>query len=377
MATLPAIQPHTEAKHHILRYYLDEWFPILGRRHRSLRYIDGFAGPGEYKGGEEGSPIIALRSVERHREFENFSQEGKDIEFLFVEKDPDYHRNLQRKIGEVPWPRAFNVEAKHGEFEDILSSLLDDVAGGGQPMPPTLVFIDPYGPSGFSMSLLRRIAAFDRVDALINLNHLEFVQWILQDPSKHVTADRLYGGPRWKPALHLTGRDRTRFLVDEYEKALQEIGWRGTSFEMVNRQNQTAYHLIYGTGSPKGMEAIKRAMRNASPTGEFRYTDRINPAQPVLLGLNMANAYPREIGEHLFQKYEGQVVAFDRLVADEIDWHRWWLESDLRKGLVYLEYGDDPRIVNVRNRDGRPRRERSYPDGCFITFTRPSQGRLL
>ena len=41
------------------------------------------------------------------------------------------------------------------------------------------------------------------------------------------------------------------------------IGWRGTSFEMVNKQNQTAYHLVFGTGSPKGMEAIKRAMRSA------------------------------------------------------------------------------------------------------------------
>ena len=300
-STLPAIQPHTVAKHHILRYYLDEWFPILGRAHQSLRYIDGFAGPGEYEGGEDGSPIIALRSVERHKQFEIFAQAGSTIEFLFVEKDPCYHRTLELKIRESSWPRAFSIEPKHGEFENVLSRLLDDVASGRRAMPPTLIFIDPFGPSGFSMELLERLASYERVDLLINLNHNEFIKWILPDPSKHVTADRLYGGPRWRPALDLTGRERTTFLVREYENALQEIGWRGPSFEMVNRNNQTAYHLVFGTGSPKGMEAMKRAMRSVSQTGEFRYTDIIDPAQPVLLGMGMADEYPREIGEHLFQ----------------------------------------------------------------------------
>ena len=373
MSALPAIQPHTEAKHHILRYYLDEWFPILGRAHRSLRYIDGFAGPGEYEGGEDGSPIIALRSVERHNKFEDFAQAGSTIEFLFVDKIPEYCWHLQRKIGGNSWPRAFSVEVKHGKFEDVLSSLLDDVALDRRPMTPTLIFIDPFGPSGFPLELLERLAPYERVDLLINLNYNEFVQWILPDLSKHVTADRLYGGPRWRPAIDLTGRERTTFLVRDYEDALREIGWRGTSFEMVNKQNQTAYHLVFGTGSPKGMEAIKRAMRSASQTGEFRYTDKIDPAQPVLLGLDMVDEYPRQIGEHLFQKYEGQEVAIDRLVEEEIDWHRWWLPMDLRKGLIYLEYGDNPRIAGVRNDDGRRRQKRQYPAGCLITFSRPPQ----
>ena len=87
----------------------------------------------------------------------------------------------------------------------------------------------------------------------------------------------------------------------------------------------------------------------------------------------MVDEYPRQIGEHLFQKYEGQEVAIDRLVEEEIDWHRWWLPMDLRKGLIYLEYGDNPRIAGVRNDDGRRRQKRKYPAGCLITFSRPPQ----
>ena len=376
-STLPPIQPHTEAKHHILRYYLNEWFPILGRYHQSLRYIDGFSGPGEYEGGEPGSPLVALEAIRRHNYFDAFAQAGKTIEFLFVDKESEYCRHLQTKINDTYQPRAFEIKVKHGEFENVMTRLLDDFDADDRQMPPVLIFIDPFGSAGFSMELLARFSTFRRMEVLINLNYNEFVQWILPDPTKHVTADKLYGGPRWRPALDLIDRGRADFLVSEYETALSEIGWRGTSFEMVNVQNQTAYHLVFGTQNHRGLEAMKRAMRDASQTGEFRYTDRIDPSQPTLIGLDKAEDYPREIGEHLFLKYRGQEVCIDLLIEVEVDWHRQWLPSDLRRGLAYLEYGSDQRIVEVRNGDGRPRRKNSYPEGCYITFGRPIQRILL
>ncbi len=376
MSFLPAIQPHTTAKHHILKYYLEQWFPILGRRHRSLRYIDGFAGPGNYEGGELGSPFIALNAIRGHWQFQEFSRLGKHVEFLFVEKEPDHYENLKAKVCEVSWPASIKTDVKLGEFEHIMSRHLDDMRNSDL-RSPTLAFIDPFGPAGFPMELLGRLASFDRMEVLVNLNYNEFVQWILPDKSKHITADKLYGGTRWRPALEMAGSDLSAFLVEEYEAALNEIGWRGTSFEMVNSQNQIAYNLVFGTRSSKGLEAMKRAMRTASPTGEFRYTDRLDPRQPIIPGMDISFEHAEEIGEHLFQKYEGKEVAFDYLMAEEIDWHRWWLDQDLRRGLIHLEYGDNQRISDVRNGDGRVRRKHSYPDGCFVTFNRPLQPKLM
>ena len=258
-----------------------------------------------------------------------------------------------------------------------MTRLLDDFESDERQMPPTLVFIDPFGPAGFSMDLLERLSSFRRMEVLINLNYNEFVQWILPDPAKHVTANRLYGGLRWRPALKLSGQDRADFLVSEYEAALSEIGWRGTSFEMVNMQNQTAYHLVFGTQNHTGLEAMKRAMRSASQTGEFRYTDRIDPSQPALIGLEKETEYPREIGEYLFTQYDGKEVSKSHLLEAEVNWHRQWLQQDLREALLYLEYGDEPRIKDVRNGDGRPRRKDSYPDGCYITFGRKAMRRLF
>ena len=68
MAKLPAIAPHTVAKHLLLKRYLDAWFPILGRYNNRINYIDGFAGPGEYEGGEDGSPLLAIEAARSHVE---------------------------------------------------------------------------------------------------------------------------------------------------------------------------------------------------------------------------------------------------------------------------------------------------------------------
>jgi hypothetical protein len=58
---------HTLAKHDILREYLEAWLPIMSKWNRRLLLIDGFAGPGRYVGGEEGSPLIMLRTLLSHK----------------------------------------------------------------------------------------------------------------------------------------------------------------------------------------------------------------------------------------------------------------------------------------------------------------------
>ncbi len=78
------LAPHTAAKLAILRSYLGAWFAILGRGTNFDRiiYIDGFAGPGRYKGGEDGSPIVALKAAFRAQS----AGLSLPFEFHFVER---------------------------------------------------------------------------------------------------------------------------------------------------------------------------------------------------------------------------------------------------------------------------------------------------
>ena len=68
LPTVWEAEPHTLAKHGILRTYLEAWAAILSnaRFGTELLFVDGFAGPGEYLLGEPGSPIVALNSILNH-----------------------------------------------------------------------------------------------------------------------------------------------------------------------------------------------------------------------------------------------------------------------------------------------------------------------
>lgn len=222
-ATLGPLLPHTEAKHDILRYHLSAWFPILGRSFSRLRYIDGFAGPGEYDRGEPGSPIIALNTISQHQFSAQYIQERKRFEFLFVEEDRSFVNHLRERVNESNWPGSFEITIEHGEFETIMNGVLDQHQSADRAYPPTLLFIDPFGSSGFSMELIARVARHPRTDILINFNYVDLARWLLPDPVKHVTLDRLYGSDKWRGALPLPEPQKRDFLIREYAASLLDL----------------------------------------------------------------------------------------------------------------------------------------------------------
>ena len=54
--TIWKLEPHTRAKHEILKRYLQAWIILSQGRFPEILYIDGFAGPGEYEGGKPDLP---------------------------------------------------------------------------------------------------------------------------------------------------------------------------------------------------------------------------------------------------------------------------------------------------------------------------------
>src|SRR5437762_1164401 len=87
------LDDHTRGKHQVLQKYLGAWFPILGKTQDRIAFIDGFAGPGEYVGGEIGSPIIALQTYEQHP-----ASMRAHVNFLFIELDRRRAEHLKRLV---------------------------------------------------------------------------------------------------------------------------------------------------------------------------------------------------------------------------------------------------------------------------------------
>ena len=77
------LEQHTRGKHMVLKNYMGAWLPILTSWNGRVLFIDAFAGPGEYSGGEEGSPVIALRALMITAPW---NQMQSEINYLFIEQ---------------------------------------------------------------------------------------------------------------------------------------------------------------------------------------------------------------------------------------------------------------------------------------------------
>lgn len=113
--TIWKLEPHTRAKHEILRRYLQAWMVILSQgKFPEILYIDGFSGPGEYVDGEVGSPVIALETALSY----NPPLRAR-VHFLFVDKDERRAEHLRTLVGQMSLPSNFRVLIEGGvAFED-------------------------------------------------------------------------------------------------------------------------------------------------------------------------------------------------------------------------------------------------------------------
>jgi three-Cys-motif partner protein len=298
--TLPKTWPadsHTLAKHAILQRYLHAWFPILtrqasilARRHgnapnREILYIDGFAGPGEYTNGKEGSPVIAIKAAANH-----LASFPIPVRMLFIEERTDRFEHLQTVLAPLltRLDKSKNicaVEPRPGDCDSVLNEVFDDYKRKGISFGPALAFLDQFGYGAVSMKLISRILAFGQCEVFSYLDYKDMNRWIT-DPNKAPAFTRAYGGEEWRGAINLPERERRRFLLETYKSALKDPK-RGnaayvTSFSMFDKNGQPLYWLIFCTNNLRGLEEMKKSMWAVDKTGEFRFSDEDDPNQQTL-----------------------------------------------------------------------------------------------
>jgi three-Cys-motif partner protein len=122
-------------KHGILKRYPVVFASKTGRdvkEHRVV-FLDGYAGRGEYEGGEPGSPLLLSRCAE-------YVEKNRNVLGVFVEQDDDNFANLERVL------RALGGPAKrkllHGSLDEKLPEALALAEGSA-----LFAFLDPFGPA--------------------------------------------------------------------------------------------------------------------------------------------------------------------------------------------------------------------------------------
>ena len=99
-----------------------------------LLLVDGFAGPGQYAGGEPGSPLVMLDALLNHARFEHL----QDVRFLylFIEQDARRVRHLRQELAKIEVPGNVEVHLEEGAFETKFGEVVDDVRGREKVLVP-------------------------------------------------------------------------------------------------------------------------------------------------------------------------------------------------------------------------------------------------
>ena len=360
---LPTDTPHTKVKHELYKQYLNAWLPILMNAvSDKVRIVDGFAGPGRYREtSREGSPQIAIRAASEH---ERLLETKHNIEVFIqcIEKKKERAEHLKKELQNLSRAKFVRYDVRTGDFSTVWTQELENIRKKGGTLEPTLLFIDAYGYSGFPMELITQTLEYRSCEILINFPWQSINQWALQNEDKHQALDELYGNSEWRRGKDIQdSHEREEFFVGHYQRSLAQKGWKGTTFRMVNKNNQTSYYLVFGTTHPRGMEAFKTAAWKVQPKGRFEFSDLENPAQHDFLTKLEGDTVTEELKRKLITKHMGQNVEYETL-KEQTAWHPMARETHLRKSLKLLESeGYVPR-VDSRGRKG------SFPPKCIIHF---------
>ena len=263
------LEPHTLGKHLVLRHYLDGWFPILGRWNGRLLFIDGFAGPGEYEGGEQGSPLVAMECVRRHRGLGRLR--STEVVFLCMESDVSRANHLRQLLkSQEPMPNT-TFDVLHGDFDDHMSRLLDLIDEQNATLAPSFVMVDPFGVKGSRMQLIGRVLANPKSECLISFMY-EPIRRFKSLPEFGGPLDELFGTTDWRDCLDMDEEpEKKRFLHDLFARQLKRHGAKYVVPFELWRDNRHVYTLYFATGSLKGCNLMKASIWKVDDTGGYAF----------------------------------------------------------------------------------------------------------
>jgi three-Cys-motif partner protein len=272
--------PHTAAKHDLLKRYLEAWTPILLSRNEVISYAEGFAGAGVYKRGEPGSPVIAYEVfAETLHRFPN------RMRVFLMEEDARRVEELQRQMELVrsrqpdDIVKRLAVDIRHGDFHP---ALLQKLRSADALRKPLFVLLDSFGGPDIPSSLLQELGRHPRTEVMVTFEPSFLTRFAENHDGHRQLGDTAFGNQEWQAVFQQPSSHKFTFLREQYRATLRQAGFTHTLyFEMVDEGNRKLY-LIFGTQHALGLEKMKDAMWQVDPSYGVRYRDPRDTQQQML-----------------------------------------------------------------------------------------------
>jgi three-Cys-motif partner protein len=360
-STLWPIDPHTRGKHQVLRRYLDAWLAIMGRHNGRILFIDGFSGPGQYEGGEDGSPLIALKALRDHPARSTFRA---TIVFLFVDNDRRRTEHLSTCIEPLATElgEGAEIEIMTGAFDATVGGIAQGHSAKGEQLAPAFVMIDPFGVSDTPMSVIAEIFKHPQSEVYVSVMW-DFIERFHKTKEFPPHLDALFGTREWRTPLALGDESkRKRGVFSLYKRQLKASGAEHVVHFELYEGEKLVYAIFHGSKHRVACDRMKQAIWKVAQFDGIAF----RPGEEGMVSLFADDR--SQLKAQLLEEFgDGEWRPIDELEE--------WIQSDatiyhsthLRSALKELE---EQKHVEAKPAAGKKRRGMSYPGRSSVKLTR-------
>jgi len=238
---------------------------------------------------------------------------------------------------------------------------------------PTLVFADPCGYKGLSLSMITAALKGFGTDCLFFFNYRR-VNMKLSFPVMDDSIDGFFSTARAanlrSMIAPLKPRAREDAVLDEIRQAIREADGIPLTFRFKSREGGgTSHHLVFASKNRKGASIMKTIMTNCSShvfdgVGSFEFDPKTRNSSTLPL-------FPpiTDLADRLLEVFAGQSLSFEELLECEAATTRY-TDANYRDAVLELEHElrieVDPPATERRLRKGGVKR--TLPGGTRLTF---------
>jgi len=306
-------------KHELLTKYLDGFVRILGGATKSLVfYIDGFAGPGLYDDGKEGSPVLAAKYAQ------SLSGRHYSLYCINVEIDQVLFNNLECNT----LPYGTFIMNRLGAFGDHVDWIINYIGSR-----PAIFFLDPFGVKGIEWRHISKVLKRPYTTEFllrISPNDIGRLAGFLDSESQEAAGKcqlltDLYGfsdSGQWEQAWPSR---RVEGLVDLYIERLGQgmlLGGKRSyrcSYPIRTIDGELKYHLVFATRHPKGAVLMNDTIYNREETYELevreyqngqslRQLSMLDIIEPMPTEEEITKAKVDELKADIWRKFQGKTA---------------------------------------------------------------------
>eukprot|EP00118_Oscarella_pearsei_P022960 m.269472 g.269472 ORF g.269472 m.269472 type:complete len:370 (+) comp40539_c1_seq1:357-1466(+) len=259
---------YMKVKHGILARCLGGWGPVLSSSDSvdRLVYIDGFAGPGKYDDGSDGSPLRALKLLRHHKLSDRF----KAVTMVFVEYNRQTLEALKREVDKIVSIQTANndemppfvsfMENLKTEFQHFLRKYKVELKRSA-----VFTFVDPFGYSTAPMNVIQQLVQCSpKAEVMVNVmsSYMNRSKDVLE---RRVSLEKALGRRMEEEEYGNWARgEGVEEIADVYAEELRRRGATYTvQFGMCASKTGVGgitYHLVFASKHKKGRQMMKDAM---------------------------------------------------------------------------------------------------------------------